>query len=125
MSKLFNGKVSNSPFLIRHFIRVAPEGGLIRGVPPCHYAAKGKGMLMNSEAGRRLAAIVLVLLVAGCSSAASTVCQCPKPVAYDDATIRKITDALRALPPGNVLQAAMDDYEDERDALRICLAGGR
>ena len=30
--------------------------------------------------------------------------------------------ALRALPPDNVLHQAMDDYEDERDDLRICLA---
>jgi hypothetical protein len=82
-------------------------------------------MFMTSEAGLRLAAIMALLLVAGCSGAGSTVCQCPKPVAYDDATIKKITDALRALPPNSVLQAAMDDYEDERDALRICLAGGR
>ena len=52
----------------------------------------------------------------------STACRCPKPVAYDDATIRKITMALRALPPDNVLHQAMDDYEDERDDLRICLA---
>jgi hypothetical protein len=35
--------------------------------------------------------------------------------------IEKITAALRALPPDNVLQQAMADYEDERDALRICL----
>jgi outer membrane murein-binding lipoprotein Lpp len=82
-------------------------------------------MFMTSEAGLRLAVIVALLLVAGCSSTESTVCQCPKPVAYDDATIKKITEALRALPPDSVLQAAMDDYEDERDALRICLAGGR
>jgi hypothetical protein len=80
---------------------------------------------MTSGAELKLAAILLVLFVAGCSSAGSAVCQCPKPVAYDDATITKITAALRALPPDNVLQAAMDDYEDERDALRICLAGGR
>jgi hypothetical protein len=79
---------------------------------------------MTSGARLRLAAIMVVLLVAGCSSAGSTACQCPKPVAYDDATIKKITAALRALPPNSVLQEAMDDYEDERDALRICLAGG-
>ena len=54
-----------------------------------------------------------------------TACQCPKPVTYDDATIKKITQALRALPPDNVLHRTMDDYEDERDELRICLAGGR
>jgi hypothetical protein len=66
-----------------------------------------------------------LLFLAGCGSALSTACQCPKPVAYDDATITKITQALRALAPDNVLHRAMDDYEDERDELRICLAGRR
>ena len=63
------------------------------------------------------------LLLAGCSSTGSTVCACPKPVSYDDATIRKITAALRALPPDSVLHQAMDDYEDERDNLRFCPSG--
>jgi hypothetical protein len=76
-------------------------------------------------AGVRLAAVMIMFLLAGCGSALSTACQCPKPVAYDDATIAKITHALRALPPENVLHRAMDDYEDERDELRICRAGGR
>jgi hypothetical protein len=76
-------------------------------------------------AGVRLAAAIIIFLPAGCASAVSTACQCPKPVAYDDATITKITQALRALPPDNVLHRAMDDYEDERDELRICRAGGR
>jgi hypothetical protein len=79
---------------------------------------------MTSRAGLRLAAFAVMSLVAGCSSAGSAgsaVCQCPKPVHYSDAMIVKITAALRALPPNNVLQQAMDDYEDERDALRICL----
>jgi hypothetical protein len=76
---------------------------------------------MTASAVPRLAATMVFLLVAGCSTAGSTACQCPKPVAYDDATIEKITAALRALPQDNVLQEAMDDYEDERDALRICL----
>ncbi len=71
-----------------------------------------------------LAALV-ILLIGGCSSTASTVCQCPKPVAYDDATIKKITKALRNLPPDNILHQAMDDYEDERDDLRACLAASR
>lgn len=79
---------------------------------------------MTSGLGIRLAAIMVALLVAGCSSAGSTACQCPKPVTYDDATIAKITAELRALPPDNVLHQAMDDYEDERDDLRLCLAGG-
>ena len=56
-------------------------------------------------------------------STGSTTCQCPKPVAYDDATLKKITKALRALPTDNVLHEAMDDYENERDDLRFCPAG--
>jgi hypothetical protein len=80
---------------------------------------------MISGAGISLAAAMILFFLAGCGSAASTACQCPKPVAYDDATITKITQALRALPPDNVLHRTMDDYEDERDELRICLAGGR
>lgn len=68
------------------------------------------------------------LLAAGCStttSARSTAGQCPQPVNYDDATIKKITAALRALPADNVLHQTMDDYEDERDNLRACLAATR
>jgi hypothetical protein len=80
---------------------------------------------MISGAGIRLAAATILFLLAGCGSAVSTACRCPQPVAYDDATIAKITKALRALPSDNVLHQAMDDYEDERDELRICLAGGR
>ena len=80
---------------------------------------------MISGAGFWLAAATVLFLLTGCGSALSTTCQCPKPVAYDDATITKITQALRALPPDNVLHRTMDDYEDERDELRICLAGGR
>jgi hypothetical protein len=67
-------------------------------------------------------ALIVVLITAGCSSAVSSACQCPKPVAYDDATIKKITEALRKLPSENILHQAMDDYEDERDDLRACLA---
>jgi hypothetical protein len=70
----------------------------------------------------RFVALIFSLFVSGCTGMTSTACKCPKPVAYDDATIRKITMALRALPADNVLHQAMDDYEDERDDLRICLA---
>ena len=70
----------------------------------------------------RFAMFALILYPAGCSSAGSAVCQCPKPVDYDDATINKITQALRDLPGENVLHRAMDDYEDERDNLRACLS---
>ncbi len=73
----------------------------------------------------RFAALAAFLIVAGCSSKGSITCQCPKPVAYDDATLKKITKALRALPTDNVLHEAMDDYENERDDLRFCPAGTR
>ena len=47
----------------------------------------------------RVAVIVAVVAgVAGCSNAPSSTCQCPQPVAYDDATLTKISQALRALP---------------------------
>jgi hypothetical protein len=78
---------------------------------------------MISRVGLGFAALAAVLIVSGCSSTGSSACQCPKPVAYDDATIKKITQALRALPADNVLHEAMDDYEDERDDLRFCPAG--
>jgi hypothetical protein len=83
------------------------------------------GRQMGSMGKMAMAGFTLVLLATGCSNAASDVCQCPKPVAYDDATIKKITQALRDLPSDNVLHRAMDDYEDERDDLRACLAAAR
>ncbi|HKM68918.1 MAG TPA: hypothetical protein VKG22_02080 [Stellaceae bacterium] len=75
---------------------------------------------MASRTGIGIAAFAALLVVAGCSSARSSACQCPKPVAYDEATLKKISQALRALPPDNVLQQAMEDYENERDDLRFC-----
>jgi hypothetical protein len=70
---------------------------------------------------RRVAVIFAVVAgVAGCSNAPSSTCQCPQPVAYDDATLTKISRALRALPSDNVLHQAMEDYENERDDLRFC-----
>jgi hypothetical protein len=79
---------------------------------------------MAARAGFGFAALAAVMVVAGCSSAGSTVaCQCPKPVTYNEATIRAITAALKALPPNSVLLAAMDDYEDERYNLRHCTGG--
>lgn len=80
---------------------------------------------MVSMGKMTIVGLTLVLLAAGCSGEASGVCRCPRPVAYDDATIKKITQALRDLPPDNVLHRAMDDYEDERDDLRACLAAVR
>jgi hypothetical protein len=78
---------------------------------------------MSLRVRMRFAALTAVLIVAGCSSMGATTCQCPKPVAYDDATLKKITKALRALPADNVLHEAMDDYENERDDLRFCPTG--
>jgi hypothetical protein len=65
-------------------------------------------------------ALTSVLAVVGCSAPQSTACQCPKPVAYDEETLSKISKALRSLPPDNVLLRAMEDYENERDDLRFC-----
>jgi hypothetical protein len=70
--------------------------------------------------GIRAAAIVAVLVSTGCSVARDASCKCPKPVDYDEATLKKITQALRALPSDNVLHQAMEDYENERDDLRFC-----
>ncbi len=79
---------------------------------------------MVARAGIGFAALAAVVVLAGCSSVGSTsACQCPKPVAYNEATIKAITAALKALPPDSVLQAAMDDYEDERYNLRHCSGG--
>lgn len=72
------------------------------------------------QTGLRIGAFAAVLVVAGCGSARSTACQCPKPVAYDEPTLQKISQALRALPADNVLRVAMEDYENERDDLRFC-----
>ena len=72
---------------------------------------------MRSRAGLGLAAAVAVPLVAaGCASAS----KCPKPVAYDDATLREIQKALTALPRNSILHQVMEDYETERDDLRFC-----
>jgi len=67
-----------------------------------------------------IAAVVVSVGASGCSNTLSSTCQCPKPVAYDDATLKKISQALRALPSDNVLHRAMEDYENERDDLRFC-----
>ena len=46
--------------------------------------------------------------------------RCPVPIAYDDATMKKIQAALDALPKDNILHQTMNDYETERDNLRMC-----
>jgi hypothetical protein len=75
---------------------------------------------MVSRVDIGVAALAMVLAVAGCTGMRSTACQCPKPVAYDDATLKQISQALRALRSDNVLHQAMEDYENERDDLRFC-----
>jgi hypothetical protein len=68
----------------------------------------------------RYAAIIAVLVFTGCTGTRDTSCKCPKPVAYDEPTLKEISQALRALPSDNVLHRAMEDYENERDDLRFC-----
>jgi hypothetical protein len=75
---------------------------------------------MDSRVGIAISAFTALLVVAGCGDTRSTAGQCPKPVAYDEPTLKKISAALRALPADNVLHQAMEDYENERDDLRFC-----
>lgn len=65
------------------------------------------------------AAFAALLVLSGCGGTGSTASNCPKPVDYDEATLKKISEALRALPADNVLRQAMEDYENERDDLRF------
>ena len=60
--------------------------------------------------------LALALLAGGCSGAG----KCPKPVVYDDASLKQIQAALKALPPDNILHQVLSDYENERDDLRFC-----
>jgi hypothetical protein len=46
--------------------------------------------------------------------------KCPKPVVYDDATLKKIQEARAALPRDSILLRVLEDYENERDDLRFC-----
>jgi hypothetical protein len=61
-------------------------------------------------------ALACVLVAGGCSGAS----KCPKPIVYDDATLKQIGEALKALKPDNILHQVMTDYENERDDLRFC-----
>ena len=47
------------------------------------------------------------------------VARCPVPIAYDDATTHKIQEALDGLPKDSILRKIMNDYEAERDNLRM------
>ena len=62
-------------------------------------------------------ALALALLAGGCGSSAS---KCPKPIAYDEATLKKIQTARGALPRDSILLQVLEDYENERDDLRFC-----
>ena len=61
-------------------------------------------------------ALMLALVLGGCGGAS----KCPKPIVYDDATLKDIQKALAALPKDSVLRQVMIDYENERDDLRFC-----
>ena len=61
-------------------------------------------------------ALALLLLVGGCGGAS----RCPKPVVYDNATLKKIEKAREALPRDSILLQVLEDYENERDDLRFC-----
>ena len=69
---------------------------------------------MRSGAGVVLA---LALLAGGCGASAS---KCPKPIVYDEATLKAIQEALSNLPLDSILRSVMHDYENERDDLRFC-----
>jgi hypothetical protein len=89
---------------------------------------------------RAVAALAMAMMLAGCGGlfggkdkssdsdpglvskplGPGLVDRCPVPVAYDDATEKKIQAALDALPKDNILHKAMSDYETERDNLRMC-----
>ena len=60
-------------------------------------------------------ALAAAMLLAGCGSGG----KCPKPVVYDDATLKKIQAARAALPRDNILLQVLEDYENERDDLRF------
>ena len=69
---------------------------------------------MRGKEGLALAAALLLLQ--GCGGGP----KCPKPVVYDDATLKKIQKARAELPRDNILLQVLEDYENERDDLRFC-----
>jgi len=62
-------------------------------------------------------ALALALVAGGCGGSAS---KCPKPIVYDEATLKKIEKARQALPRDSILLQLLEDYENERDDLRFC-----
>ena len=72
---------------------------------------------MRPAAGRRaITLLAAALLLADCGGGS----KCPKPVVYDDATLKKIEKAREALPRNSILLQVLEDYENERDDLRFC-----
>jgi hypothetical protein len=61
-------------------------------------------------------ALACVLLAGGCGGTS----KCPKPIVYDEATLKKIEKAREALPRDSILLQLLEDYENERDDLRHC-----
>ena len=92
-------------------VRVLESDGFDVGRHAAYVAGHSLG-----EYSALAAAIAVPLIVTGCGSTS----QCPKPVAYDDATLREIQKALTALPRDSILHQVMEDYETERDDLRFC-----
>ncbi len=74
--------------------------------------------MMRPGAGVALTVTLLLgaLLIGGCGQAS----RCPKPIVYDDATLKKIEKAREALPKDSILLQVLEDYENERDDLRFC-----
>jgi hypothetical protein len=67
---------------------------------------------------RAAVALALALAAGGCGGDSAG--KCPKPVVYDDATLKKIEKAREALPRDSILLQVLEDYENERDDLRFC-----
>lgn len=66
-------------------------------------------------------ALAAMLLAGGCSLLGQGPAgKCPKPIAYDRATLDKIQAAIEKLPPDSILHQVLTDYENERDDLRFC-----
>ena len=61
-------------------------------------------------------ALAGVLVLGGCGGTS----KCPKPIVYDEASLKQIQAALKALPKDSILHQVMTDYENERDDLRFC-----
>ena len=94
--------------------RAPADPCLILPPRPGLVAAGGERGTMRSRAGLALA-LAAALLVGSCGGS-----RCPKPIAYDDATLKEVQKALASLPRDSILHHVMADYENERDDLRFC-----